>query len=95
MIESANIMSSSSDKVNLLGLPKDALERFIVSLDEKPFRARQILKWIYQQGVLDFDAMTDLSKSLRGKLHERACVELPVEEARQDSVDGTIKWSKE
>ena len=92
MIESANIMTSSSDKVNLLGLPKGALEQFIVGLDEKPFRARQILKWIYQQGVLDFDAMTDLSKSLRAKLQERACVELPVEEARQDSADGTIKW---
>jgi len=92
LIESVNIMTSSSDKVNLLGLPKGALEQFIVGLDEKPFRARQILKWIYQQGVLDFDAMTDLSKSLRGKLQERACVELPVEEARQDSADGTIKW---
>ncbi len=85
-------MTSSSDKVNLLGLPKDALERFIVSLDEKPFRARQILKWIYQQGVLDFNAMTDLSKSLRSKLQTSACVGLPVEEARQDSADGTIKW---
>ncbi len=88
----AKIMTGSSDKVNLLGLPKTALEQFIVGLDEKPFRARQILKWIYQQGVLDFDAMTDLSKSLRSKLQATACVELPVEEARQDSADGTIKW---
>ncbi len=88
----AKIMTGSSDKVNLLGLPKAALEQFIVGLDEKPFRARQILKWIYQQGVLNFDAMTDLSKSLRSKLQATACVELPVEEARQDSADGTIKW---
>ena len=85
-------MTASSDKVNLLGLPKAALEQFIVGLDEKPFRARQILKWIYQQGVLDFNAMTDLSKSLRSKLQASACVDLPVEEARQDSADGTIKW---
>jgi len=85
-------MTGSSDKVNLLGLPKGDLEQFIVGLDEKPFRARQILKWIYQRGVLDFDAMTDLSKSLRSKLRASACVELPVEEARQDSADGTIKW---
>ena len=85
-------MTGSSDKVNLLGLPKGALEQFIVGLDEKPFRARQVLKWIYQHGVLDFDAMTDLSKSLRSKLQASACVELPVEEARQDSADGTIKW---
>ncbi len=88
----AKIMTGSSDKVNLLGLPKAALEQFIVDLDEKPFRARQVLKWIYQQGVLDFNAMTDLSKTLRSKLQASACVELPVEEARHDSADGTVKW---
>ena len=85
-------MTVSTDKVNLLGLPQGKLERFIVGLGEKPFRARQILTWIYQHGVLDFDAMTDLSKSLRNLLKESACVELPVEESRYDSADGTVKW---
>ena len=61
-------MTVSTNKVNLLGLPNGDLERFVVGLGEKPFRARQILKWIYQRGVLDFDAMTDLSKSLRTML---------------------------
>ncbi len=85
-------MTGSSDKVNLLGVPKGDLEQFFVELGEKPFRARQILKWIYQHGVADFDAMTDLSKSLRTTLKESACVELPVEESRHDSADGTVKW---
>ena len=85
-------MAAPTDKVNLLGLPQGELERFIVGLGEKPFRARQILSWIYQHGVLDFDAMTDLSKSLRTLLKESACVELPVEESRHDSADGTVKW---
>ena len=85
-------MAGLSDKVNLLGMPKGDLEQFFVGLGEKPFRARQILKWIYQHGVADFDAMTDLSKSLRTTLKESACVELPVEESRHDSADGTVKW---
>ena len=85
-------MTASKDKVNLLGLPKGELEHFIVGLGEKPFRARQILSWIYQRGVLDFDAMTDLSRSLRTRLKETACVDLLVEEARHESTDGTVKW---
>lgn len=85
-------MSKSGDKVNLLGLPTGRLEEFIVGLDEKPFRARQLLKWIYQRGELDFAAMTDLALSLREKLAEHACLDLPVEESRHDSVDGTVKW---
>jgi 23S rRNA (adenine2503-C2)-methyltransferase len=91
-LASRDEMADSSDKVNLLGLPKDGLEQFLVELDEKPFRARQILQWIYQHGVLDFEAMTNLSKSLRSKLSEAACVDLPVEKSRHDSVDGTVKW---
>jgi 23S rRNA (adenine2503-C2)-methyltransferase len=85
-------MTASAEKVNLLGLPKAEIEQFFAGLGEKPYRARQILKWIYQHGVSDLDAMTDLSKSLRITLKELACVSTPVEEARHDSVDGTVKW---
>lgn len=85
-------MSASNDKINLLGLPPGELEQYFVERGEKPFRARQILKWIYQQGVVDFDAMTDLSKSLREQLIETACIDMPVEQSRHDSTDGTIKW---
>ncbi|MBT8100421.1 MAG: 23S rRNA (adenine(2503)-C(2))-methyltransferase RlmN, partial [Gammaproteobacteria bacterium] len=78
--------------MNLLGLPPGELEQYFVEHGEKPFRARQILKWIYQQGVIDFDPMTDLSKALREKLAATACIEMPVEQARHDSSDGTVKW---
>ena len=65
-------MTASTDKTNLLGLPQSALEGFFASLGEKPFRARQVMQWIYQRGVSDFGAMTDLSLKLRERLAEAA-----------------------
>ena len=50
---------------NLLGLDRRELERFFVAMGEKPYRACQVMKWIYHHGVADFDAMTDLSLALR------------------------------
>ncbi len=78
--------------VNLLGLPRQALEAFFVQLGEKPFRARQVLKWIHDRGVLDFTEMTDLSKALRARLQAEACVTLPEVVRTQVSRDGTTKW---
>ncbi|MCP4299363.1 MAG: 23S rRNA (adenine(2503)-C(2))-methyltransferase RlmN [Gammaproteobacteria bacterium] len=77
---------------NLLGLSKKDLEQFLVARGEKPFRARQVMQWIYQRGVTDFDDMTDLSKASRKWLKEEAEVALPAVQSRHDSVDGTIKW---
>ncbi len=85
-------MSGAPDKLNLLGLPRQELERFFESFDEKPYRARQLMRWIYQRGVADFDAMTDLSKALRARLQTVAELRLPAIKARQDSADGTVKW---
>lgn len=85
-------MAAPDDKVNLLGLSPQGLEHFFAGLDEKPYRARQIMQWIYQRGVIDFDLMTDLSKKLRDRLKDLAEIRMPNEEARQDSADGTIKW---
>ena len=62
-----------SNKLNLLGLNRKELEKFFVSIDEKPFRAKQIIKWVHQRGISDFSEMTDLSKDLRTKL-EAVCV---------------------
>ena len=85
-------MSVTIKKTNLLGLSQGDLERFFSARDEKPFRARQVLQWIYQRGVDEFDAMTDLSKSLRAVLNNEAEI-VPLEvQARHDSKDGTIKW---
>jgi len=82
----------SGDKVNLLGLDRNGLEAFFTELGEKPFRATQMLKWIYQFGVDDFDAMTNLSKSLREQLKECAEIRVPEIVTEQNSADGTSKW---
>jgi 23S rRNA (adenine2503-C2)-methyltransferase len=78
--------------VNLLGLDRQALEAFFVQLGEKPFRARQLMKWVYHQGVADFDQMTDLGKTLREKLKVSAEVRPPEVLTEQLSEDGTRKW---
>ena len=85
-------MNAVADKVNLLGLSPDGLEQFFLAQGEKPFRARQLLQWMHQRGVVDFDGMTDLSKALRQKLSEAAVVALPEVQSRHDSADGTVKW---
>src|SRR5690606_1821412 len=64
-------------RTNLLGLPPDRLAEFFVSLGEKPYRARQIMRWVYQRGVGDFAAMTDLSVKLRERLAEIAEIAAP------------------
>ncbi|MEM9207705.1 MAG: 23S rRNA (adenine(2503)-C(2))-methyltransferase RlmN [Pseudomonadota bacterium] len=85
-------MTADAAKTNLLGLPEDSLRQFFATLGEKPFRARQLMQWVHQRGVTDFDAMTDLSKSLRDKLKASAEVVLPAVLSQHDSNDGTIKW---
>ena len=85
-------MSLPNDKTNLLGLPQDALEKLVVSWGEKPFHARQLMRWIHQRYVTDFEEMTDLSKSLRRRLAESAVVAAPTVVSRRDSADGTVKW---
>ena len=77
---------------NLLEFDLDGLTAFCERLGEKRFRATQLFRWIHQRGASDFDQMTDLAKSLRGKLKSCAYIEaLPVVGEHQ-SVDGTIKW---
>lgn len=78
--------------MNLLGLPRRDLEAFFVSLGEKPFRARQIMRWVYGRGVLDPAQMTDLGLALRSDLAVRAPIALPEVTAAQESLDGTVKW---
>jgi 23S rRNA (adenine2503-C2)-methyltransferase len=79
-------------KTNLLGLSVSKLGDFFEQLGEKRFRATQMVKWIHQMGEQDFDQMTNLSKSLREKLHETAEIRLPEVVSCQDSTDGTRKW---
>ena len=85
-------MRSAPDSLNLLGMPTAELEAFFVDMGEKPFRARQVSKWIHQRNVSGFDAMTDLSRSLRLKLGRIARIELPRLLSERRSADGTVKW---
>lgn len=79
-------------KVNLLGLSRKQMEAFFTEMGEKAFRATQVMKWIYQEGVDDFDAMTNLSKVLRERLREVAEIRLPEVVQDHPSSDGTRKW---
>jgi 23S rRNA (adenine2503-C2)-methyltransferase len=81
------------EKVNLLGLSRAKMEQFLVGIGEKPFRAQQILKWLHHAGVDDFEAMTNIGKSLRAKLQEVAEIRAPEIVSQQDSADGTRKWA--
>lgn len=82
----------SNTKTNLLDLDKPGLESFFTELGEKAFRASQVMKWIYQFGVSDFTAMSNLSKSLREKLSAMAEIRPPEIVSEHRSHDGTIKW---
>lgn len=78
--------------VNLLDFDLDGLAAYCEGLGEKRFRATQLFRWIHQRGVGDFELMSDLAKSLRAKLADRAEVRpLPVI-SEHVSADGTIKW---
>lgn len=79
-------------RTNLLGLDLKGLESFFVELDEKTFRARQLLQWIHQYRVTDFAEMTNLSKSLRQKLQDSAEITPPEVLQEHLSKDGTRKW---
>jgi 23S rRNA (adenine2503-C2)-methyltransferase len=86
-------MAEAAAPVNLFSLDRAGLERFFAAHGEKPFRARQVMKWVYHAGVLDFQAMTDLSLRSRERLTEMATLRLPEVVTRQASRDGTIKWA--
>ncbi|HLB56546.1 MAG TPA: 23S rRNA (adenine(2503)-C(2))-methyltransferase RlmN [Coxiellaceae bacterium] len=77
---------------NLLNFSRPDLKAFMKTLDEPAFRADQVLQWIHQRGVIDFDLMTNLSKSFREKLKSEACVNLMETMTDQIARDGTRKF---
>ncbi len=81
-----------TEKVELTNLSKQELEAEIVKIGEKPFRAKQIWQWIYYRGVTSFDAMSNLSLTLRQKLQENYTITRPKIVTEQISVDKTHKW---
>ena len=85
--------AAASPRVNLLGMNRAQLEEFFVGLDEKPFRAQQVLKWIHHAGITDIGEMTNLGRALRAKLEHIAEVRPPEIVSQRDSEDGTRKWA--
>jgi len=84
--------AEGGSRVNLLGLPRAQLADFVAGLGSQPFRARQLMNWLYKRGVGDFEAMSDLAKSFRAELAQHAEVRLPEIVTAQQSSDGTRKW---
>ncbi|MEZ5565365.1 MAG: 23S rRNA (adenine(2503)-C(2))-methyltransferase RlmN [Gammaproteobacteria bacterium] len=83
---------NGSPELQPVGLPRAELEQLFASLGEKPFRARQLMRWMYGRGVLEPALMTDLSAGLRELLNNRADFRLPAIDSVQQSADGTTKW---
>lgn len=83
----------SENLVNLMDLDPISLKEFCVANGEKPFRAVQITKWIYQYGVVDFDQMSNIKKESRALFKRIACIKAPEIVSEQKSADGTIKWA--
>src|SRR5438128_5373469 len=79
-------------KINLLDFTLPRLTEWFAQQGEKPFRAKQVFRWIHQRGAADFDAMTDLAKGLREKLKATAEVRAPAILSEHKSEDGTVKW---
>jgi 23S rRNA (adenine2503-C2)-methyltransferase len=84
---------ASIKKVNLLNFNRQGLREYFASIGEKPFRADQLMKWIYQAGESDFDKMTNINKSLRSKLKANCEVRAPEISEYQQATDGTIKFA--
>ncbi|MBL0231967.1 MAG: 23S rRNA (adenine(2503)-C(2))-methyltransferase RlmN [Moraxellaceae bacterium] len=84
--------SPVTPKVNLLGLTRTQMEDFFVSIGEKKFRAAQVVKWIHQLGVDNFEEMSNVSKALRTKLANIAEIRPPEVIYKEFSNDGTRKW---
>ncbi len=84
---------TSNKKINLMDLTRQQMREFFQELGEKPFRADQLVKWIYHFGEDNFDNMTNINKKLREKLKSVAEIKAPEVAVEQRSADGTIKWA--
>jgi 23S rRNA (adenine2503-C2)-methyltransferase len=85
-------VKTADKRVNLLDFDEAGLRAFFESIGEKPFRAQQVLKWVFHHAQTDIGAMTDLGIALRQKLESIAEIRLPEIIREQRSTDGTVKW---
>ena len=80
------------EPINLLGLDAPALTQLVGQWGGKPFRARQLQKWVHQRNTSCFEDMTDLARDFRAQLTEQCVVQAPAVLTQQRSSDGTRKW---
>lgn len=93
MLEQPLSSETNTKKINLMDLTRQQMREFFAELGEKPFRADQLVKWIYHFGEDNFDNMTNINKKLREKLKAVAEIKAPEVAVEQCSADGTIKWA--
>ncbi len=92
LLSKAQLLNTTSAKINLLGYDLAHMKAFFTEIGEKPFRAVQVLKWIHQFGADDFSLMSNVSQTLRNRLNDIAEIRAPEIIAEQRARDGTIKW---
>ncbi len=85
-------MPDSNAAQDIAGLELHELEGRLRDDGVEPFRAKQLYRWIFKRGVVDFEQMTDLSKPLRSRLASMFVVSSPQVAARERSADGTQKF---
>jgi 23S rRNA (adenine2503-C2)-methyltransferase len=90
--EATAMIADAAARVNLLDMPRAQLEAWCATVGSKPFRARQLMNWIYKRGCDRFDQMSDLAKGFRAQLTEQAQITLPEILTVQRASDGTCKW---
>ena len=93
MLEQPLSSETNTKTINLMDLTRQQMREFFAELGEKPFRADQLVKWIYHFGEDNFDNMTNINKKLREKLKAVAEIKAPEVAVEQRSADGTIKWA--
>ncbi len=86
-------MLPRDERPDLRALPPGALAALVSSLGARPFRARQVFRWLHLKGAAALDEMTDVPRALRSALAERTCLTTLERAGEQRSSDGTIKWS--
>ncbi|SPY32157.1 bifunctional tRNA (adenosine(37)-C2)-methyltransferase TrmG/ribosomal RNA large subunit methyltransferase RlmN [Pasteurella canis] len=92
-VNTVDVSAGPAKKINLMNLTRQQMREFFKELGEKPFRADQLVKWIYHFGEDNFDNMTNINKKLRDKLKQVAEIKAPEVAVEQRSADGTIKWA--
>jgi 23S rRNA (adenine2503-C2)-methyltransferase len=84
--------AGATDRIELLGLPREDLLALCGEWGEKPYRAQQLMRWMHRRHEGSFDAMSDLARSFRSTLQQRATVTSPAVLSDHVSGDGTRKW---